>query len=525
MGGLNPNIILSIGQNAQQQQPPNLLGQYQQIQQIQANKMAMQAQQQNMMLAGIKQQSAQVELGQQQLAAKQQQQAVEALSNAGGDVDKATAQLLAVGNPQGLTLQKHRQEVMKQMVDMQKTTADMQKTQAETQMNKLGHAASLMQGVLDAPPEMQGQVYQARRALALQAGFATPDQLPEVWNDQTKQQISGLQQQAISAKDQIQQKLEASKAVEQIRHNSAEEQLTQFRDINTAQNQGANLAETSRYHNIEAKQRGQQIAIEGTNAQTARASLGLRQAEFAQNYGAGGEGAGNSPLPGAMETIAQQVANGEKKLPRGMKGYNAISMRAQALNPNLGDQTYTTVQSYLSADGKESQKLSGITRVLGHIDEYQKNSQNLGFSPGLAAGMSTTGNAGLKQDATAITEEFGRLVKNGALTEGEAKHYESSLLSSRQGIRDVAIKDLKNLLGSQFETSFQNYTKATGQPLPVGKMFDADTQKRLAANYPQLTSGAAAGPAASPGVTAAPGVPSVGAMFNGEKVLKVTRVK
>jgi hypothetical protein len=534
MGGLNPNIILSIGQNAQQQQPPNLLGQYQAIQQIQANKMAMQAQQQNMMLAGIKQQSAQVELGQQQLAAQQQQQAVEALSNAGGDVDKATAQLLAVGNPQGLTLQKHRQDVIKQMADIQKAKADMDRTQAETQINKLGHAAALMSGVLDEKPELQGQVYQARRALAIQSGLATPDDLPEVWNDQTKQKLAGMQDAALNAKDKLQQKLEAAKAVEQIRHNSAEEQLTQFRDVNTAQNQSANLAESTRYHNIEAKQRGQQISIEGMNAQTARGRLLLSQKENGQQFG--------DPLQGmsqAQMNMAQKYANGDFKLPPAgsrAPGAQAIRQAALALNPNLSDDTFTVKHDFNDPKGKGGSNLATIGRIVGHIGRFEKNSGAMSAMESGSYGMGATLTGKQKDtaiDAHGISAELEKLVSGGVGTKEQVQEWQHALRSTTASVRQEAINEISQLVGSQYEAMNQTYKAQTQEDLPLAKYVTPAGRQWLKAkgvNVQGTESGAAAGSGASPGVTAAPGVPAevqrsiMQAIPKGAKIKRVVKV-
>jgi hypothetical protein len=526
MGALNPGIILSIGQNAQQQQPPNLLGQYQQIQQIQANKMAMQAQQQNYQTAGIKQQEAQMALQQQQQAAQQQQQLVALLQKHGGDVDKAAQEAIANGNTQGFALQKNAQEAKDLVAKTQKDTEEAAKTHLETQQKGLDRIGSMASRVLNTSPELQGIAYQGVRAQAQALQIPGADQLPPVWDETAKAALQNIQQGSITAADQIKQKLEAGRDVETGRHNQALETQAATNETNLQGFRGAEVENMNASRQLEAKR----VGIEGVNAQTARASLGLRQAEFAQNYGAGGEGAGSTPLPGAMETIAQQVANGEKKLPRGMKGYNAISMRAQALNPKLGDQTYDTVQSYLNADGKAHQKMTGIARILGHIEEYKDASEKLGTSAATALGMTTPQNAGLMKKRQAIADEFTGLVAQGHMTESQAHQAEAGLDSGRQGTRDASVKGIEELLKPQFQALYQGYTTATGQPLPAARIFDKQTQRRLTTQFPDLAQnvsnpGAAAGSGAAPGVTAAPGVPSVGAMFNGEKVLKVTRVK
>lgn len=214
--------------------------------------------------------------------------------------------------------------------------------------------------------------------------------------------------------------------------------------------------------------------------------------------------------------MVDQMIKGETKLPPpGARNNSAARLRAAAfqLDPNLNDERYTVNQSFKA--GKDSNDIGSITRVMGHLDQYSKNSGKLGFSPGLLAGVTTPGNTGLKQDVNAISEEFGRLVKGGALTQEQSAHFQHGLQSPIPSVRDATINEVKGLLGSQFEAKFQKFKTATGQDLDPSKFFDKQTQERLQKQnlIPGSSSG---GPAA---------VPTVGGSFNGEKVLKVTRIK
>src|SRR3982751_7087039 len=104
---LDPNIIAAIG--AGRQETPNLLANYAQMQQIQGNQMAIQAQRQAGMLGQIKQQAAQLELSQQRLGMEQQQQALAALVRHGGKVPAAAEAVAASGDAHELFSQKHQQ--------------------------------------------------------------------------------------------------------------------------------------------------------------------------------------------------------------------------------------------------------------------------------------------------------------------------------------------------------------------------------------------------------------------------------
>jgi hypothetical protein len=385
----------------------------------------------------------------------------------------------------------------------------MQKTQAETQMNRLGHAASLMQGVLDAPPEMQGQVYQARRALALQSGFATPDQLPEVWNDQTKQQITGLQQQAISAKDQLQQKLEAAKQVQEAKHQDAQERQSALSEQDLNAYRGAEVQNMGAMRQLEAKR----IGIAGMNAQTERASLGLRQAEFAQNYG---DAAGNVS-PGNLK-LAEKLSQGEldpSMLGR-MPGKQGIMAAAMQMNPNWTPQLYQTKKDFKT--GKSADDLTRLQTALEHAQRFADNSGKMGTLESLTSGANLTGNQRkLSLDANLLSGEVGRLVTGGVVPEGELHQIQSNLKSGSASVRKQAAEELMQLAAGKIEGLRKRYENGTGMKFDNSLL---TPQAQALAN-----SGAAAGSGAAPGVTAAPGVPSVGAMFNGEKVLKVTRVK
>jgi hypothetical protein len=513
MGELNPNIILSIGQNAQQQQPPNLLGQYQAMQQIQANKLAMQAQQQSYQTAGIKQQEAQMALQQQQLAAKQQQDMVALIQQSGGDVRKAIQQGKAQGNQQAFVLEKNQDEAEQLVTKTKKDAEDAAKTHLETTQKGLDRIGSMADRVLGTTPELQGVAYQSVRAQAQALQIPGADQLPPVWDESAKAALQNIRQGSITAADQIKQKLEAGRDVETGRHNQAQESQAATNETNLQGYRGAEVQNMNASRQLEAKR----VGIEG-------ARLGLEKQRYGQQYGDATAGMSKGNL-----VIAQKLAAGEMspqmlgRMP-GKEGIVAAAVQIAAQNGvNWTPQIYEAKKDFKT--GKDSGDIGSMTRVLGHLERYSQNSDSLGTAPSLSMGITNTANSGLRKDVTAIGDEFGYLVKHGALTQEQSHEMQQGLLSPIQSVRTKTIGEVKQLMGSQFEAKFQKYKTATGQDLNPQEFFDKDTQKRLVQNYPGLVSGAAAGSGVSPGVTAAPGVPTVGAMFNGEKVLKVTRVK
>lgn len=498
MGGLNANLIFQAAQPA----PVNDFGKMYQAAQQQKQQKAMQA-------AAL--QSQQLEAQEKQIALQnaqanqvQQQGVVQALQTTKGDVTAAIDLLRTQGNPQYLALEKHKAEAEKETLANKKVMDDLEKSQAAQQSEKLGHIASLTSGIEDLPEALQGTAYQARRALAIQAGYATPETLPPDWNPQTAQIVKGFQQNAITAKDQIELKLKAQEQAQQAinqdrtfseanRHNVATEGLTATGQQQTAAYQNAQLGQGNARLQLEAtrvKQEGQRLKQQAVTDDPV------------------------SILSQGERNLVDQIIKGETRLPAaGARNSRNQVIRAAAfqLDPGLNDERYTVNQSFKA--GKDSNDIASITRVLGHLDQYAKQSDSLGNSAGLLFHLPNS--AGIRQTSSAIAEELGKLVKGGALTQTEAAQREHDLMSPIKATRDGAINSIKNLMGSQFEAKFQKYKTATGQDLDPSKFFDKGTQQRLQKQGLNPGGSSSGGPA---------GVPTVGGTFNGEKVLKVTKI-
>jgi hypothetical protein len=449
-------------------QPQSPLDAYQKIL---ALKNAQANQQQN----AIALQSQQLDLQQKQQSAQQQQGVLAALQQHGGDVDKAIETLKSQGNPQAFVLAQHKDAAAKEALQTQEIAQKIAASKQKQQLENLDHVASLTSGILDMPPALQGITYQARRMLAIQAGFATPDTLPAEWNDQTAQVVKGFQDQAVSVKDKLAQQLDAAKAAEAARHNTATEEQAKSSLTQTAKRDEG----TNAYRQLEALISQKRLSIEQQNANTGSARLGLERARFKRDT--------VSPLEemssGQMEEI-KAMANGDVKLPpAGSRAPGAAAKREAAFELarrngyDLTDALYKAKQDFKV--GKDSGEVAGMTRVLGHLDRYQQNSDKLGVAPSLAVNVTTPGNAPLHKDVSAISEEFGKLVKGGVLTVDQSKDFQSGLLSSRPAVRNATINEIKELMGSQFEAKFQKFKTATGTDLNPTQFFDAATQKRL----------------------------------------------
>jgi hypothetical protein len=143
---------------------------------------------------------------------------------------------------------------------------------------------------------------------------------------------------------------------------------------------------------------------------------------------------------------------------------------AIAKNPNWTPQTYATKKAFEDPQSKQSQNLGTISRIVGHIGRFEKNSNKLGVSPSFLTGVNLSGlAAATHEDAHAISAELEKLVSGGVGTEGQVKAWQNSLTSSNPQIRQSAIDEISQLIGSQYEGMSQTYKTTTGSDLPIEK--------------------------------------------------------
>jgi polyhydroxyalkanoate synthesis regulator phasin len=247
-------------------------------------------------------------------------------------------------------------------------------------------------------------------------------------------------------------------------------------------------------------------AYQGVELSLQRARLAVEQARANREAGLG-TSTPFEDLPAALKPTALALSRGDigfQALSRyPPKDRELITAGAFEKNGSLSQALYDTKQDFKTKG--DADKIGSITRIMGHIASYKANSQAEGFSPGAAVGVSTEANTPTATDARAITDEFGYLVKHGALNEGEAKEYKQELNSSRPGIRSQAINELETLMKSQFEATYQKYkTGSGGTVFPAHEFFDKKTmnllqqQNALPEGYVEPAAPGAAAPPAAP---------------------------
>jgi hypothetical protein len=491
---LDPNIILQGAAPLQQQ--PNMLAQYASVQQIQQNRLAMHAQQQAMMLGAVKQKAAELDLSQQQLAATQQSQISQLLAQNKGDVAATITQARAAGNPLADTLEKNKNAADELIAKQRQAAASAQKDEVETNLKKVSQAADALGTLKDTSDELKPIYYQTLRQQAIAAKMPGAEQLPLTWNPQAAQMVDALHGQALTAKDRIEAGLKRQQEAEQARHNTTEEQLTAARDYNTNQNESLNRQSLNQYRGAELGIRGKELGLQG-------ARLGLEQSKFKQEFGDATQGMSQGNL-----VLAQKLAAGElnpSMLSR-LPGKQAIMSAAVQINPNWTPQLYETKKDFKT--GKGADDLQRLQTAYEHAQRFIDNSGHMGTLESATSGMNLTGNQRkMSSDANLLSGEVGRLVTGGVVPEGELHQIQNNLKSSSASVRRDAANELMQLVSGKVAGLKKRYENGTGMQFD-NSLLTPEVQK-----------------ATQPAQAAPKGVPSVGAMFNGEKVLKVTKVQ
>lgn len=282
-----------------------------------------------------------------------------------------------------------------------------------------------------------------------------------------------------------------------------------------------------------------QTANQQTTAAIDRAKVGeeaqniaLRLKLFNQQYGDPAQGA----TPAELTTAAAR-ANGDLPLPSPRsKGYDREIALAASQDPTFAQFANTRADTKKNFKEKgDSDDIVQLATALEHLQRAKTNSADMGFEPTLGTNLFPIQHQ-YHQDVYNLTDEVGRLIKHGVMTETETKRGIDNLTSSFQGNRDAGLDELTNLMGGKVAAKIQKYIAGTGQLVPAS-LFDADTQQRLkAAGFAKgidWTKGAAPTPAPGPAPPAAPptpkaagnAVPVAGGTFNGEKVVSVQRVQ
>ena len=236
------------------------------------------------------------------------------------------------------------------------------------------------------------------------------------------------------------------------------------KEIEQANREETTAAQTATHQATLEQQGRERIRI-------AEQNLALRKQELANK--AGGDYASLSP---GDKQIAEKIASGDMSVTALARIPNrgAITGAALELNPAWTQNTFATKQAFTDPKQKQSQNLGTIARIVGHIGQFEKNSEAMGFAPVYASGVNLTGGqAKLNEDAHAISAELEKLLSGGVGSVSQIKAWQQGLHSPTAGARQQAIDEISKLIGSQFEGMNQAYKAGTGSDLPVEKYVNA----------------------------------------------------
>lgn len=220
-----------------------------------------------------------------------------------------------------------------------------------------------------------------------------------------------------------------------------------------------------------------------TREANATADLKTRQANLlAGGAGAGGAGGaagltGDAYLQAAVDpSMWNQIkttAKGDLKMPTASRSPANQAFRNAVLNydPTFTDARYTGKQQFKT--GTESTKLNQLSTGLEHLESAISHAD---YNPLMPYSDKATAYA---EDIKHFTQESGKYIKSGALTQGEYDDLMTKANSVIPSVRMAALREKASLLGGKVRASFQQYRAATGQDLPVEEFFAPDTRARL----------------------------------------------
>jgi hypothetical protein len=272
---------------------------------------------------------------------------------------------------------------------------------------------------------------------------------------------------------------------------------------------------------IEADTRGkataaQTAAHESVDESLSRARLGIAQQEFAlkKNQQAAADDPYGSLTP-AMRPVADKLAFGDLSFAQlgRFPAATKVALMAGAVqkNPSLTASTFDTKQNFLNSSKPEGKNLQTVTRIVGHLQRFEKNSKNIGLAPAYALGVNLSGNQNaLNNDANALAEEFQKLASGGVGAEAAVDRWIKGLHSPSAEARQQSVDELSQLVGSQFEGMNQAYKAAVGEDLPLDRLTNPQVRQWIkdkginvlgTAGTPAAAAPASGGPAAAPART------------------------
>jgi hypothetical protein len=227
--------------------------------------------------------------------------------------------------------------------------------------------------------------------------------------------------------------------------------------------------------------------------------IGQAQAEFKLKYG-GGDGSDIfSRLSPASQLISKQLQTGDfnpallGRFPDKEAILGAAIQGAAKNGINWTPQIYATQKAFTDPASQQAQNLGTISRIVGHIGRFETNSKEVGTSVLYGAGVNLGGTANATaEDAHAISGELEKLNSGGVGSEGLIKSWQASLRSTFPGVRQKAIDEISQLVGSQYKGMAQTYKTGTGgMELPVDKFLSPEGQEWMKAKGIAIGSGAA----------------------------------
>jgi hypothetical protein len=454
---LDASIILSGA--PQRTEPLNLLSNYAQLQQIQQNRIALSAHQQALQMGQLSQKAAELHLADQQLSSQQNQEMLGILRENQGNVPASIQQGMARGLPQAQELLKHQGAAEELLAKTQKEQAEAAKATYEVKAKQRNSAINSLSTLRGLAPELQPLYYQHLRMQALQADPNLGNQLPPTWNPQAEQMVGALQESLLSQKEREDQALKQQEFGLKQQEFGLKEQTAQGQQ----QRWEAQTEQGKRQTELRAQEIGQQGAYQ-------RGRLGLAQREFQQQFG--------DPLARlSAEQLAEakKYASGDLKLPpAGSRAPNAQAMREAAIkiNPNLSEDTFTVKHDFNDPSKTGGKNLATMARIAGHIGRFEKNSGAMSTLESAAYGMGTTLTGTQKataEDAHAIAAELEKLTSGGVGSQSQTQGWQHALRSSSASVRQQAVNEISQIIGSQFEGMNAQYKAQTQEDLPLGK--------------------------------------------------------
>jgi hypothetical protein len=194
--------------------------------------------------------------------------------------------------------------------------------------------------------------------------------------------------------------------------------------------------------------------------------LGLEEQKYNMLFGSGGS---FENLSDNQKQLAQRVADGDVSISQlgRFQDKELIVNAATMLNPQA-NRAYDAKRAFTDPNSPQAKNLQTIARIVGHIGQFEQNSDKLGFAPMYYAGMNLTGDqAKLHETAQAISEELQKLTSGGVATSSQTEQWKNSLKSPLPQARQDAIDQISKLVGSQYIAMNQSYKAATQKDLPM----------------------------------------------------------